>query len=77
MLLVVQVLGKLVEPGVEEGNQDGQALGHGLIGRLVEIVFPEVDDEKVLLLAIGQPFEVLAGRLVAGAAADHLFELDA
>ncbi len=53
------------------------SIGGLVVGLLVEVVLPEVDDLELGLLAVGQAVEVLASRLIARAAADHLPELDA
>ena len=58
-------------------TRTGNSGWHAVFGLLAEVVLPEVDDQELGLLAVGQAVEEAARLLVAGAAADHLPELDA
>ena len=75
------VVGKVafedLESGVEHRHEHRHVDGRLVVGLLVEVVLPEVDDLELGLLPVGQRSKILAGLLVARAAADHLPELDA
>ena len=76
-MLIVEIELQQLKPGVEEGHQDRQALGCLFLRTLAKVILPEVADQEFLLVTIGQPIRKVAGRVAAGATADHLLQLDA
>ncbi len=67
----------LVQAGIENRNQDRQTLGDLFFWRLVEIVFPEVDDQEAIFVPIWQQLRHLASFMDARPAPDHLLQFDA
>ena len=75
------VVGKVtfedLESRVEQRHEHRHVDGRLVVGLLVEVVLPEVDDLELGLLPVRQTVQIFAGLLVARAAPDHLPELDA
>ena len=67
---------KQFQARVEYFDQDGGGLGLFLVGILVKVVLPKVNDLELCLFAVGQEVLILAGGVVAGTAADHLLQFD-
>ncbi len=66
-----------LESRVEHGHEHGHVNRRLVVGFLVEVVLPEVDDLELSLFPVRQTVQVFAGLLIACAATDHLPELDA
>ena len=77
VVLLAQVGFQQLQAGVEQRHQHRQLLRQRFLGRLVEIVLPEVDHQEFLLAPARQPLGEPAGRVRARAAPDHLLQLDA
>ena len=65
-----------LESRVEQRHEHRHIDGRLVVGLLVEVVLPEVDDLKLGLLPFRQAVQVFAGLLIARAAPDHLPKLD-
>ena len=75
-LLLAQVGLQQAQARVEDGHQHRHGSIYYFLGILAEVIFPEIQDQEALLFVIRQPFQVVAGRLAARAAPDHLVQLD-
>ena len=75
--LIGQLVLQQLEAGIEERNQDRHFRRRLVVGPLVEVVLPEVDDLELGLFTVGKAVQEPASGLVARPPADHLPQLDA
>src|SRR6266568_1013071 len=75
--VLVEILTQKFEACIKQRYQHWKALGKLFIGRFVEIILPEIYNQKSFFIAIWQTFFKDACGIATGAAPDHLLQLNA